>query len=119
MRETGRRSPRSLNGWRRLWLALTGLAAMVAVVVGFIHGSDSGSSWTYASALRQDFANPACRDTATKPFNELIEPEFSSDGGSCWHIYTHRRYQSDPNRALTDYQQHFKYPVSDDAIWMR
>ncbi|TCL74455.1 hypothetical protein [Rhizobium sp. BK251] len=92
---------RSLNGWRRLWLALTALAVIIAAITGLVQAGRDDSSWIYASAIRKDFENPACRDIATKPFSELAEPAFTSEGGSCWHIFTHRRYRSDLNQPLT------------------
>jgi hypothetical protein len=99
--ETRHRSSR-LNGWRRLWLALTVFAAIIAVLGGFLQGGGSGGSWQYDQAVRNEFDNPACVETATRPFNQLVEPEFDSEGkGGCWHIYTHRQFQSDPDRILT------------------
>jgi hypothetical protein len=42
-------------------------------------------------AVERDFGNPLCEPYATKPVNKLTKPEYSSEGGSCWHIYTYRQ----------------------------
>jgi len=99
-----------MNGWRRLWLALTGLAVIVAVVTGlFQAGTHDDGSWRYTAGMRKDFDNPACRDFATKPFSELKEPEYSDAGGTCYYIYTHRQFLSDRDQPVTmDSYEHYR-----------
>lgn len=60
----------------------------------------------YAWAVSRDFANPACLPYTTKPMSELTEPKYGSAfGGSCWHIYTHRKF----------HENEIKLPFTEEA----
>ena len=41
-------------------------------------------------------------------FSSLSEPQYSNDGSTCYHIYSHRRY-ADDNKPITEeiYRQSF------------
>lgn len=83
-----------LNGWRRLWLVAT-----VALGLWFVGlwplleaGKAHDGNFDYRSAIKRDFENPKCRDYQNAPRERLIEPAYESGGGTCWHLYTNRRY---------------------------
>jgi hypothetical protein len=53
--------------------------------------ADSGNR-QFSWAVERDFANPNCLPYTTKPLSELPEPKWENYGGTCWHIFTHRKY---------------------------
>ena len=55
----------------------------------------------YRLAVLKDFDNPACMPFTKLPMSQLTEPKFTSGGGSCWHIFTHRYYNEDTKLPLT------------------
>lgn len=64
-------------------------------------GKQRQANYNYKTSIEKDFNNPACKPYTTLPMSQLSEPKFSSEGGSCWHIYTHRYYDSDIKLPLT------------------
>ena len=86
------RRRKRLNGWRRLWLVLTGLALtggfLFSAYIGLQTNNSSGS-WDYNRSLEAAIKTPGCASFLTAPFNEMTEPDFSSP---CWYIYTSRSY---------------------------
>lgn len=84
-----------MNGWQRIWFVLTLL--MVLYAVGFSYFAVytyNPSSRHYRQAVLNDLKSPSCQPyVATKNLGQLSEPAFSNDGGTCWHIYTSRKYR--------------------------
>lgn len=88
-----------MNGWQRLWLALT-VAALLAygIVYPFIYaGAYVFGSYHYEERqhLLKDLASPNCSKYATKPLIQLEQPGWG-EGGSCYHLYQARKY-GDPS----------------------
>lgn len=57
----------------------------------------------FAWSIHKDFDNPACAPYTSKPLEGLPRPQWTSQGGTCWHIYAHR--------ALND----VKLPLTEEA----
>jgi hypothetical protein len=96
-------------GWQWLWLVAT-----VALGLWFVGiwpllkaGDTYSSSFDYHKSIIKDFENPQCRNYQTRPLGELREPPWGS-GGSCWHIYTSRKYDASvpPPCTLRDYENY-------------
>ncbi|WP_144259653.1 hypothetical protein [Methylocystis sp. ATCC 49242] len=87
-----------LNGWQRLWLV-----ASCLLFLGFglfypytlVYGVNL-SEYQYREATLKDFASGNCSEYINRPFPQLKEPAYSERGGSCWHLYTHRKYDPSP-----------------------
>jgi hypothetical protein len=82
-----------MNGWQRIWLALTALGFTGFGVLYPL--SFYGPTWgerQYRESFIKDLQSPTCSPYRNKPFKELVEPPFS-EGGTCWHLYTSRRYE--------------------------
>jgi hypothetical protein len=99
------------NGWQRIWLVTTLLALFYALLINPFVQNSSGNAgrYNFKWAIEREMKNPVCIDYMSKPFIELSEPEYDSDGAKgCWHVYTHRRYL-EGNKAITEesYQSQF------------
>ncbi len=79
-----------MNGWRRLWLAVTALSAIVVAIAAFIETDDPEDFWD-AYFISKELKKPACAEFANGVF-ALREPEYSADSSTCYFIYTQRRY---------------------------
>ena len=53
--------------------------------------------------------NPICAPYMSSEFGKLIEPEYSTDGSTCYHIYSHRQF-SDDRKPISEaiYKQDFQ-----------
>lgn len=89
---------RNANGWKRLWFVLSAFGLFyMAVVNPFVLLSDSNlSRYQYRWAVEKELKNPECLPFSTKPFAELIEPEYQDKDGNkgCYHIYNYRKYHN-------------------------
>ena len=92
----------NLNGLQRVFLVAflvcLGFASWGAMVE--VDKANQGNS-NYLWSINKDFDNPACLPYTTKPMSQLTKPDYSNEGGNCWHIYTHRYYNSDVKLPLT------------------
>lgn len=98
------------NGWQRIWFVSSVVCLLYFVVMWPLTQANIGSSFRYEMrwATEREMKNPMCTPYMTQKFNELAEPKFSSDGSTCYHIYSHRKY-SDDQKPITEsiYQQNF------------
>lgn len=80
-----------MNGWQRIWVALTVPAALIVVVLAYVEAFRY-DTFRYETevAVERDLQNPNCRRYAELPMVELQEPGFAPD--SCWQLYNARRY---------------------------
>ena len=77
-----------MNGWQRIWLVLTCLGLLGAVVFAWIHANKSMGAWEHVASLKRDLANPKCASFTTEPLlDSLAEPQI----GNCYEIHTFRR----------------------------
>ena len=82
------------NGWQRIWLVITVAALLYYGLFNALQMAGKGSSYDYEyrSSVKKDLENPACAPYTVKPLAQLVEPAYATNGGSCWHVYTSRRY---------------------------
>ena len=88
----------NLSGLQRIFLVSFILSWIYFAFWGALIEADNLNEGNreYRWAVSRDFQNPACLPYTTKPMHELTQPEYGSKyGGSCWHIYTHRKYNED------------------------
>ena len=64
-------------------------------------GKAKQGNTNYRWSIDKDFNNPACIPYMNKPMSALSEPTWTADGGTCWHIFTHRKYEDDIKLPLT------------------
>lgn len=98
------------NGWQRIWFVCSAVCFLYFVIIYPLVGVDKGSSFRYEMrwATEKEMKNPACASYMSSEFDKLAEPQYSNDGSTCYHIYSHRRY-ADDNKPITEaiYQQRF------------
>jgi len=108
------------NGWQRLWLVATVVCFFYFTIIFPITETNKGSSFRYEIlwAAEREMKNPICALYMSGEFDRLKEPEYSSDGSTCYHIYSHRQY-SDDRKPITEstYQQRFQR--SEGEIWLK
>ena len=61
-----------MNGWQRIWLVLTCLGLLGAVVFAWIGANNSMGAWEHVASLKRDLANPACAPLTTEPLLDKI-----------------------------------------------
>ncbi len=83
---------RNLNGWRRLWLVVSFAFVVWGALVYPLELSEKGSigRYNFKWAVEKELKNPKCEDYLKKDLMYLPIPEYSENGSTCWHIYTHR-----------------------------
>jgi hypothetical protein len=59
------------------------------------------AEYDYRRAIEKDFASGQCQTYQTSPLENLQEPAFSDEGGSCWHIYTSRKSEDSKSVPYT------------------
>jgi hypothetical protein len=88
------RPNRKLNGWQRLWLV--GTVCLGLWLMGWwpleTAGDVSISNFSYRRDIEKDLRNPQCGAYQVAPISTLREPSVLEEG-SCWHIYTSRKYE--------------------------
>jgi hypothetical protein len=80
-----------MNGWQRLWFAVTAIAIVVFGLIYPVVNMNSRRDFTFRLSVEKDYNNPACAKFLSEPFELLQEPAFGDDG-NCYHIYTSRQY---------------------------
>ena len=84
-----------LNGWRRLWLLVTGLGVVAALVssafIGILTNNSAGSI-AFAQFVEDAVSYPGCASFLTTPFDQIREPDSTS---KCWSIYATRSLDRD------------------------
>ncbi|WP_164986418.1 hypothetical protein [Rhizobium leguminosarum] len=90
-----------MNGWQRLWFAGTILSLIAFALIYPVIEQGKLRNFSYRWAVEKDYRNPACSHFVDQPFERLQEPPYG-DGGTCWHIYTSRRY-ADSHEGFKDY----------------
>lgn len=82
-----------MNGWQRLWFVLTALSLIIFGIFYPYYETYkfNYSSYSYRESVAKDIQSSRCNIYINQPFNKLIEPQFG-EGGSCWHLYTTRKY---------------------------
>ena len=84
------RNMSGLSGWQRMWIALTATAVLVYGIFFPIRHTNENYSHSYAQSEMADYDSGNCRQFIESPLSSLVEPEYSSEGGTCWFIYTSR-----------------------------
>lgn len=101
------------NGWKRLWFVASALLLLYIVLINpFVMTADSRmGDYRFKWAVEKDYKNTDCQPYWTKPIDDLKEPKFDSEGGSCWHLYTHRKVYKPIKLPYTaeDYNAHFSW----------
>ena len=98
------------NGWQRIWFVCSVICFLYFVIIYPLVEVDKGSSFRYEMrwATEKEMKNPNCLTYMNSEFSSLSEPQYSNDGSTCYHIYSHRRY-ADDNKPITEeiYRQSF------------
>ena len=99
------------NGWQRIWFVGSVVCFLYFIVIYPLTESDKGRSFRYEMlwAAEKEMKNPICASYMSSDFDKLISPEFSTDGSTCYHIYSHRQFSEDKKPITAEiYQQHFQ-----------
>lgn len=69
-------------------------------------------------ATEREIKNPICAPYMNNQFSNLFEPQYSTDGSTCYHIYSHRKY-SENNNPITEtmYQEYFD--SKEREMWLK
>lgn len=87
---------KKLNGWKRLWIALTVISIVViGIGKGFTDASSGNlSKWQFYYAAAREAERPECERYMNAPLNSLSAPDYDHYGfKGCGHIYVHRNVQ--------------------------
>ena len=102
------------NGWQRIWFVCSIVCFLYLIIIFSSTKSKEEDLFRYRElwAAEKEMKNPICAPYMSEEFSKLVEPEYSDDGSTCYHIYSHRRF-SDDKKPITEtiYQQHFRSEV--------
>jgi hypothetical protein len=108
------------NGWQRLWFVGSVMCFLYGIIIFPLTESNKGSLFRYEGlwSAEKEMKNPICAPYMNGEFDKLIIPDYSTDGSTCYHIYSHRQY-SDDHKPITEstYQQHFQ--SSEREMWLK
>ena len=108
------------NGWQRIWFVCSVVCFMYFIVIFPFMETKRGNSFRYERlwAAEKEMKNQICALYMTEEVGKLAKPEYSNDGSTCYHIYSHR-YYSDDKRPITEtiYQEYFG--SNEREIWLR
>jgi hypothetical protein len=99
-----------LNGWQRLWLVGTVCLALWLVGWAPLEHAEANKRDFARAEIEKDFRNPECRPYQVGAFSTLNEPRV---GGSCWEIYTRRKYSAEVPYTLEAYDR------DNNALWWK
>ena len=98
------------NGWQRIWFVCSAICFLYFVIIYPLSETRKNSIIRYEMlwAAEKEMRNPNCASYMGSEFRGLAEPQYSNDGSTCYHIYSHRKY-ADDNAPITEeiYQQRF------------
>lgn len=61
--------------------------------------------------------NVVCAPYMSDDFNKLVEPKYSTDGSTCYHIFNHRKY-SDDKKPVTEKQYQDDFNSKERETWL-
>ena len=108
------------NGWQRLWFVATVLCVLYGTIIFPLTETNKGLAFRHERlwAVEKEMKNPICAVYMSGDFEKLTYPDYSTDGTTCYHIYSHRKYHDD-HKAITEsmYQQHFQ--SQEREMWLK
>lgn len=111
----------NLNGWQRIWFATTIIAWLFfSIPYGFymVRETHFGSStWYYRSAIDADYNSEKCDNYINLPVSELRKPEYSVNGGTCYHIYSSRTTDASKWGDVRPYTQEVYHAFRGKEYW--
>jgi len=100
------------NGWKRIWFICSIICLIYFIVIFPLTETNKGSLIRYEGlwAAEKEMKNAVCATYMSEDFSKLVEPKYSIDGSTCYHIFSHRKY-SDGQKPITEkqYQDYFSY----------
>lgn len=94
---------RKLNGWQRLWVALSGLSLLYALGWGLKQGSTFGGERVLPEVV-QAFSDSRCKPILEMPALSKLSPEPDGDG-PCWELYLYRSIYENAAVSAAGYVQ--------------
>lgn len=107
------------NGWRRIWFVCSVICFIYFIVIFPLSETNKGNSFKFDGlrAAEREMKNAVCAPYMSEDFNKLVEPEYSTDGSSCYHIFIHRKY-SDDNKPFTEKQYQDDFKSNEREAWL-
>lgn len=100
----------STNGWQRIWFVCSVICFLYYTIFYPLEESGKGRAFRYEMlwAAEKEMKNPLCAPYMSGDFEKLIVPQYSTDGSTCYHIYSHRKHSED-RKPITEamYQEDF------------
>lgn len=107
------------NGWQRIWFVSSVVFFLHFIIIYPLMEADKGRLFRYEMrwAAEKEMKNPICASYMSEEFGKLAEPMYSTDGSSCYHIYSHRRYSSS-QKPITKNMYEDYFSVNEREIWL-
>lgn len=104
------------NGWRRIWFVCS---VIFFIVIFPLSENNKGASFRYEIlwAAEREMKNDVCAPYMSEDFNKLVEPEYSTDGSTCYHIFIHRKY-SDDKKPVSEKQYKDDFSSNERETWL-
>jgi hypothetical protein len=108
------------NGWKRIWFVGSIVCLLYFVVIFPLTETNKGSLFRYEGlwAAEKEMKNPMCAQYMSEDFNKLSEPKYSTDGSTCYHIFSHRKY-SESKMPVTENQYKDDFNSNERMLWLQ
>jgi hypothetical protein len=108
------------NGCKRIWFICSIICFIYFIVIFPLTETNKGSLFRYEGlwAAEKEMKNTVCAAYMSEDFNKLVEPKYSTDGSTCYHIFSHRKY-SDEQKPVTEKQYQDDFSSNERLMWFK
>lgn len=107
------------NGWRRIWFVCSVICFIYFIVIYPLSEASKVFSYKFDGfqATEREMKNAVCAPYMSEDFNKLVQPKYSSDGSTCYHIYSHRMFLDD-NKPVTEKTYEDDFNSKQREMWL-
>jgi hypothetical protein len=108
------------NGWKRIWIVSSVISLIYFVIAFPLAETNKGAVVRYEGlwAAEREMKNDLCLPYMKDSFDTLVEPKYSTDGSTCWHIFNHRRF-SEHKSKITEALFQEEFSNNERSIWVK
>jgi hypothetical protein len=108
------------NGWQRIWFVSSVVCFLYFITIFPLSEINRGGSFRYERlwAAEREMKNPMCALYMSEEISKLVEPKYTTDGSTCYHIYSHRVF-SDDKKPITEAIYQERFSSNENKMWLK